>query len=561
MLVIEDDEWVSRLLTNAIRDAGYDVVACSTAKEGFETACSEEPSCIICDIELPDGDGFWVARNIRTQPTRVSVTPFIFLSGLDDPQSRMVGYQVGGDIYITKPFRIQEVVAQIEALVQMAARMRHRHDSIHNVQHTDAQLVDDLNSQIDAPVQSATSETLSLRDIQKTSEVAVTAIEGDLSQMSIATVLTVLEMERRTGLFEVVSKKRRAQLEIASGAVVQGTVGGTRVSALTTLRTMLGWTVGRFSFTPLPAREAPPNRKSIGAFLLEAVRLEDEAMRDELELPPPSKRAGGQKLAAPALGGPASTSDDLAPRSSRASMPPPVPSSTIPATRASTLGGSPRAPTQSSPPNTPAQTPARAAAHSPSRPTSQPATTRSHGASEPPPGLSETSAPAPSTLNLDMDDISSAPATGAPLLRGLAHITGTFGSARQQALQAGPPKPPPPPPKTATSASPTPPRPTGGASPSPTPPPHSPPHAAPHSPPPLPRREAPTPPKPHTPPPLPTTAPRRAADEGPSGRLSVPSPTPPRPAAARPGPPPLPTAHRPTAPPPLPKPDTQPKKR
>ena len=95
MLVIEDDEWVSRLLSNAIRDAGYEVITCATAKEGFELACSEEPSCIICDVELPDGDGFWVARSIRAEPTRVSATPFIFLTGLDDPQSRMEGYQDG----------------------------------------------------------------------------------------------------------------------------------------------------------------------------------------------------------------------------------------------------------------------------------------------------------------------------------------------------------------------------------------------------------------------------------------------------------------------------------
>src|SRR3954468_9578902 len=82
-----------------------------------------------------------------------------------------------------------------------------------------------------------------------------TAIEGDLGQMSIATVLTVLEMERRTGTFEVISKKRKAQIDIARGCVGDGAVGGTRVSALAALRTMLGWNVGRFSFTPSAHRD------------------------------------------------------------------------------------------------------------------------------------------------------------------------------------------------------------------------------------------------------------------------------------------------------------------
>ncbi len=285
VLVIEDDEWVSRLLSTAIREAGYEVVVCATARNGLETACNIQPDCIICDVDLPDSDGYWVARNVRTHPSRVSVTPFLFLSGLDDEQSRLEGFHVGADVYITKPFRVDEVVAQIGALVQMAERLRVRRDSM-------------LSMFPAAPV--------------------VSAIEGDLGQMSIATVLTVLEMERRTGIFEVVSKKRRASLDIARGHVVQGTVGGTKVSALTAMRTMLAWNVGRFSFMPTPPREPPPNQKSLGAFLIEAMRLEDEATRADLELPASSRRRpGDHRLAPPVLGGPASSPADFAPPSSR----------------------------------------------------------------------------------------------------------------------------------------------------------------------------------------------------------------------------------------------------
>jgi DNA-binding response OmpR family regulator len=283
VLVIEDDGWVSSLLSTAIREAGYDVIACSGAQEGLDRACADQPDCIICDVDLPDHDGYWVARNVRTQSSRVSVTPFLFLSGLDDEKSRLEGFQVGADVYMTKPFRVDEVVAQIGALVQMAARLRVRRDSIMSV----------------AP----SSES--------------NAIEGDLGQMSIATVLTVLEMERRTGIFEVVSKKRRAQLEMARGGVLDGMVGGTKVSALTALRTMLTWTVGRFSFRPTALRESPQSNKSLGAFLIEALRLEDEAARDELELPVSKRRSSEQRLVPPALGGPASTPADFAPPSSR----------------------------------------------------------------------------------------------------------------------------------------------------------------------------------------------------------------------------------------------------
>lgn len=284
VLVIEDDEWVSTLLANSIREAGYEVSVCTTAGAGFAAAVAQRPDCIICDIDLPDNDGYSVARGVRTHPSRVSVTPFLFLSGLDDEQSRLEGFHVGADVYMTKPFRIDEVVAQIEALVHMAARLRERRDSL-----------------LSSPPEGTTGS----------------AIEGDIGQMSIATVLTVLEMERRTGIFEVTSKKRRAQLDIARGCVVEGTVGGTRESALSALRTMLAWNVGRFSFTPSLHREPPPfGMKLLGALLIEAMRLTDEEARAELERPG-RKRPNESKRPAPSLGGPASSPADFAPPSSR----------------------------------------------------------------------------------------------------------------------------------------------------------------------------------------------------------------------------------------------------
>lgn len=294
VLVIDDDEWVSRLLAAAIRNAGYDAVTCGTAKAGLETACAVEPDCIVCDMDLPDADGFWVARALRTQPSRVSVTPFLFLSALDDQESRLEGFHVGADVYMTKPFRVDEVVAQVAALVQMATRLRARRESFLSIPPSEAN-----------------------------------AIEGDLGQMSIATVLTILEMERRSGTFEVNSKKRKAQLELASGCIVQGAVGGTKVSALGALRTMLGWKVGRFSFAPSEPRDPPASQKSIGALLMEAVRLEDEGARGELDMPAPSVRSPQAKLAAPALGGP-SGADDVAPPSTRLPRPSAVPSGHMP---------------------------------------------------------------------------------------------------------------------------------------------------------------------------------------------------------------------------------------
>ncbi len=282
VLVIEDDEDTANTLAAAIREADYEVVVSGGAVSGLDIAIETRPDCVVCDMDLPDQDGTWVARAIRTHPSPVSVTPFLFLSGYDDAESRLEGFNVGADVYMTKPFRVDEVVAQVGALVQMAARLRQRRDSM-------------LSTSPGAGYNT-------------------TAIEGDLRQMSIATVLSVLGMERRTGVFEVVSKKRRAQIEIAGGYVVFGTIGGTRVSALAAMRVMLTWKVGRFSFTPLPPCDPPESLRTVTALLLDAAKAEDEAAASSR---PGHLVTGGRHLVT-SFGGPPSRPDDTGPPSSRA---------------------------------------------------------------------------------------------------------------------------------------------------------------------------------------------------------------------------------------------------
>jgi len=240
VLVIDDDEWVGRLLAVALRESGYEVHISVSAVEGYEKAVEMVPDCIICDVDLPDVDGFWVARKIRMSPDKVSITPILFLSGLDDRDTRLQGFHVGADVYMTKPFRIDEVVAQVGALVQMASRLRQSRKTFLSIPPTEA------------------------------------AMQGDLAQMSVATVLTLLDMERRSGKLEVSSKEQKAVLSIISGAIGSATLGAEPREPLELLRTLLTWNVGRFAFHPDSSEAAAPREASINALLMEAVRLEDE---------------------------------------------------------------------------------------------------------------------------------------------------------------------------------------------------------------------------------------------------------------------------------------------
>lgn len=246
LLIIEPDEWEANLLADCLTEVGYEVHLATEASAGLERVRALEPDCILCDVSLPDIDGFWVARRVRTEPSRVATTPFLFLTNAEDTESHLEGLNVGADLYLTRPYHHEEVVAQVGALIEMANRLRKQRASFS-----------------EAP-----------------SSVAGAAFVGDIAQMSVATVLTLLELERRSGQLELRSEARQvAALELNEGMVVGATLGAEAREATQVLREMLRWRKGRFSFRGSTAVLAKVSRQSVGGLLIEAMRLEDEAAR------------------------------------------------------------------------------------------------------------------------------------------------------------------------------------------------------------------------------------------------------------------------------------------
>src|SRR5262245_54927119 len=130
VVILEDDDWVARLLETGLREHGYEVTTSAEALGGFQRVCQVEPDCIICDITLPDFDGYWVAQQVRTASATVAATPLLFLGPMDDEAAALKGLQVGADALVTKPFRMDEVIAQVDALVEMAKRLQKTRASI-----------------------------------------------------------------------------------------------------------------------------------------------------------------------------------------------------------------------------------------------------------------------------------------------------------------------------------------------------------------------------------------------------------------------------------------------
>ena len=246
VLIIEADEWEVALLGKFLGDAGFQVEVATSARQGFDRIRELQPDCILCNVNLPDIDGFWVARRVRTEPSAVSTTPFLFLTEAGDTESRLQGLHVGADLYLTKPLRNEEVVAQVGALIEMANRLRKQRESFSS----------------DGPSSSRGS-----------------AFQGDVAQVSLSTVLTLLDLERRSGKLKVKAEDgQRAELDLAEGKLAAVRLGGEEGDPTEQLRELLRWKKGSFAFKPDPDG-APPrkDRPSLGGVLLEAMRREDEA--------------------------------------------------------------------------------------------------------------------------------------------------------------------------------------------------------------------------------------------------------------------------------------------
>jgi len=114
ILLVEDDKALSMGIEFSLKENGYEVFNTSTIKEGKEIYENEKIDLILLDINLPDGSGYDLCKYIRIE----SDVPIIFLTALDEEVNIVLGLDIGGDDYITKPFRVGELTSRIRAILR-----------------------------------------------------------------------------------------------------------------------------------------------------------------------------------------------------------------------------------------------------------------------------------------------------------------------------------------------------------------------------------------------------------------------------------------------------------
>jgi two-component system alkaline phosphatase synthesis response regulator PhoP len=131
ILVVDDEDSIVQLVSYNLRRAGYEVVSTGNGEEALALARSEAPDLVILDVMLPGMDGFDVCKELRKEHQM----PILMLTARDEEIDRVVGFEIGADDYVVKPFSPRELVGRVKAILRRsrkeAAEPREPEDTLH----------------------------------------------------------------------------------------------------------------------------------------------------------------------------------------------------------------------------------------------------------------------------------------------------------------------------------------------------------------------------------------------------------------------------------------------
>ncbi|MEO1428865.1 MAG: response regulator [Cyanobacteria bacterium J06633_8] len=117
ILVIEDDARTRNMYLDGLENEGFEMISASNGSTGIQKAVSNLPDLVICDILMPDIDGFTVLRKLRQNPL-TAIIPFIFLTGRGSQEDFRKGMDSGADDYIAKPATVEQLLKAIAARLE-----------------------------------------------------------------------------------------------------------------------------------------------------------------------------------------------------------------------------------------------------------------------------------------------------------------------------------------------------------------------------------------------------------------------------------------------------------
>ncbi|MEG4486018.1 EAL domain-containing response regulator [Microcoleus sp. D2_18a_B4] len=129
ILVIEDEQVIRENILKLLKAEGFDVTGAENGSQGLYAAVSNVPDVIICDVMMPELDGYGVLVALRSNPVTATV-PFVFLTGKADRSEMRQGMELGADDYLTKPFSKAELVGAISSRLKKQEAVAEQYNTL-----------------------------------------------------------------------------------------------------------------------------------------------------------------------------------------------------------------------------------------------------------------------------------------------------------------------------------------------------------------------------------------------------------------------------------------------
>ena len=129
VLVIEDEPDIRKTIDYNLSKESYEVIQASSIEEGENALASNKIDVIILDLMLPDGSGLTLCRDIKSEPNTKNI-PVIILTAKTEEVDRVVGFELGADDYVTKPFSVRELILRVKAILKRGVSTEIKTDNV-----------------------------------------------------------------------------------------------------------------------------------------------------------------------------------------------------------------------------------------------------------------------------------------------------------------------------------------------------------------------------------------------------------------------------------------------
>ncbi len=131
ILCIEDEAELREDIVEELSDAGYEMIDAANGREGYDAIVTHKPDLVLCDVNMPDMNGYELLTKLRESHEEYDDVPFVFLSALADRKDIIAGKKLGADDYLTKPVDFEMLLVTVESRVRQITRInRHKEEQL-----------------------------------------------------------------------------------------------------------------------------------------------------------------------------------------------------------------------------------------------------------------------------------------------------------------------------------------------------------------------------------------------------------------------------------------------